>query len=238
MNVLTNYRAPKAIIQFFLGSYLEKKRSEHFDFAVDRVTRRLEKGSDNPDLWNLVLNKEEGKGLSRGEMDANSSLFMIAGTETTATLLSGLTYLLLKNPDKMKKLTDEIRSSFSSSQDMTMEALQRLTYLPACTEEGLRLYPPVVTGMPRLTPPEGSTVGDVYFPGGVRYKLNCSVCPANSTQTTLSIPHRTMYTSEKYFKDPNEFIPERWTGDKRFEHDNRNVFQPFSFGPRNCLGKK
>lgn len=45
------------------------------------------------------------------------------------------------------------------------------------------------------------------------------------------------YHDEKNFKDPLTFAPERWLGDNRFEDDNRATFQPFSFGPRNCIGK-
>lgn len=38
---------------------------------------------------------------------------------------------------------------------------------------------------------------------------------------------------------PNEFIPERWLdSDSRFQNDKREVLQPFSLGPRNCIGKK
>lgn len=44
--------------------------------------------------------------------------------------------------------------------------------------------------------------------------------------------------SPKVFKDPLSFIPERWTGDERFANDERSALQPFSVGPRDCLGKK
>ena len=37
---------------------------------------------------------------------------------------------------------------------------------------------------------------------------------------------------------PDDFIPERWLGqDSRFKDDNRDAFQPFSTGPRNCIGR-
>jgi cytochrome P450 len=47
-----------------------------------------------------------------------------------------------------------------------------------------------------------------------------------------------MYTSDSNFTDPHSFIPERWTGDARFADDERAAVQPFSVGPRDCLGKK
>lgn len=40
------------------------------------------------------------------------------------------------------------------------------------------------------------------------------------------------------FKDPLEFVPERWLGDERYADDQRAAMQPFSVGPRDCVGKK
>jgi len=40
------------------------------------------------------------------------------------------------------------------------------------------------------------------------------------------------------FAEVESFIPERWLGDPRFKNDDLAVMQPFSYGPRNCLGKK
>jgi cytochrome P450 len=115
-----------------------------------------------------VLEKEgEHGGMSRKEMYGNSNIFMIAGTETTATLLSGLTYYLLVNPDKMKKLTSEIRHGFVTEDEITIERLQALKYLNACLEEGLRMYPPVPSGLPRNVPPGGAEIDGQSVPAGV-----------------------------------------------------------------------
>ena len=48
--------------------------------------------------------------MSRPEIIANSSVLIVAGSETTATLLSGATYYLLQNPTKLARLQDEVRS--------------------------------------------------------------------------------------------------------------------------------
>ena len=82
---------------------IQKMAKEHASYSSDRVDRRLKREPERPDLWSRILEKSpmdsEG-GLSLGEHHSVASLFMIAGTETTATALSGTTYHLLKNPGK------------------------------------------------------------------------------------------------------------------------------------------
>lgn len=46
------------------------------------------------------------------------------------------------------------------------------------------------------------------------------------------------YRSAENFRFPDSFMPERWLQDERFADDKRAVLQPFSTGPRNCIGKK
>ena len=223
-SILASYPTFWAWFKSALPESINQKRVEHFNHSVTRVTKRLEKGrtTEGVDLWDLVLAQKEGKGLSRQEMDANASLFMIAGTETTATLLSGLTYYLLTKPESMKKVVAEIRGAFASTDDMTMEQLAALPYLAACIKEAFRLYPPVPLSLPRVTPEDGSTIVGQFIPPGA----------------TVTIPQHAMYTHADNFKMPFEYIPERWLGDSRFENDKRHAVQPFSVGTRDCVGKK
>lgn len=147
---------------------------------------------------------------------------MVAGTETTATTLSGLIYMLMRDPTTMEKLTREIHESFAVSSDISMERLAGLPYLNACVKEAMRIYPSVPVGMPHVTPAEGSTVCGRFVPPG----------------TVVSASHLFMYTSADNFADPLLFIPERWLGDERFADDKRAAVNPFSMGSRDCLGKK
>jgi cytochrome P450 len=58
-------------------------------------------------------------------------------------------------------------------------------------------------------------------------------------QTKLYVHHYASYHSLSNFALPEEFIPERWLDtDPRFAEDKKDVLNPFSLGPRNCLGKK
>lgn len=148
---------------------LKQQISMHQEFAVQSVDRRLKDPNDRPDLWGLIL-KHGGTepALSRNEMYNAAMTFMFGGTQTTADLLSGLAYLLLTHPDKMRQLTSEVRAAFTNDTEMTLERLQALTYLNACIDEGLRMFPPVPGGLSRVTQPGRPTLIDGHMvPEGV-----------------------------------------------------------------------
>ncbi|KAL4861251.1 hypothetical protein BDV12DRAFT_208241 [Aspergillus spectabilis] len=210
------------ITQRLIPQALKEKAIAHFNACKERVDMRVDpaRKSEKPDIWGIVMAQKEELTLSHPEMHANSQVFMVAGTETTATALSGLTYHLLMNPGKMEKLVREIREAFHSDSDIELGALMRMKYLNACIEEGLRIYPPVPVGLPRVAPDEGLLVCGEFIPG----------------KTALSVNHWATYHDPQNFKRPDEFIPERWVDDE-FASDNKAALQPFSFGPRNCLGK-
>jgi cytochrome P450 len=56
-------------------------------------------------------------------------------------------------------------------------------------------------------------------------------------QTSVSVSQWPANHSSRNFKKPDKFVPERFLGDPEYNDDNRAVLNPFSFGPRNCLGK-
>lgn len=151
------------LVNLFLGGFIGRMREVHFKYSADRVDRRLATQTDRPDIWSLVLRERESA-LSLDEMHSNADMFMIAGTETTATVLSGLVYYLLLNPEKMKTLKEEIRGTFKSRQHISLGRLSQLKYLQACIEEALRLYPPAPIGLPRLTPPGGTAICGEWVP--------------------------------------------------------------------------
>ncbi|OAK94660.1 cytochrome P450 monooxygenase-like protein [Phaeosphaeriaceae sp. SRC1lsM3a] len=202
---------------------IARARLEFWRITSEKVTKRLEKGTDRPDFFSFIMkNQESGKNaISRDEMDANAVLFLVAGSETTATTLTGTTYLLLNNPDKYTKLVHEIRSTFSSANDITMEEVNKLEYMIACFQEGQRCYPAVPTGFPRLVPSGGGTISGHYIPEG----------------TAVYMSQHAANHSTRNFKDPESYVPERWLGDEKYQDDIRDVVNPFSFGPRNCVGK-
>jgi len=164
----------------FMSKKNMDQRKVHMQHSITRVDKRMSLKTERPDIWTYVLRHSESeenkvKGLSQTEMYSNAGLFMLAGTETTATELSGITYYLLKNPQKMERLQKEVRDAFESPEEMTMTALGQMSYLGACIEEGLRVYPPVPGALPRVAPKEGAMVRGKWLPGGVSDPM-CHIC--------------------------------------------------------------
>ena len=128
---------------------LQNEKTEHKDF-----------------IW-YILKQKEKYDLNQDEIIVNSALFIVAGSETTANALSGMLARLIYNRDKYDILCKEIRGAFKEERELRYEKLSELTYLNAVIEEGLRIHPPVPTGLLRTVPKEGDTVDGFWVPGGV-----------------------------------------------------------------------
>lgn len=95
----------------------------------------------------------------------HSHPYSIAGSETTATTLSAVTYFLMKHPKVYSRFKAEIREKFAQYTDITSNAVGGLPYFHAVINETMRLYPPVPFGPPRLSP--GAYVDGKFVPKGV-----------------------------------------------------------------------
>ncbi|KAH7113266.1 cytochrome P450 [Dendryphion nanum] len=193
----------------------------HLVHTREKVERRLQSTHiEHRDFIWYILKQAEKFELRHDEIIANSGLFIIAGSETTATALSGLMARLIWNPQCYAKLTQEIRSIFSNEESITFNSVVNLPYLNACIEEVLRVHPPVPAGPPRVVPPGGESIDGHWVNGGV----------------TVSVGAWASSHNPDHFKDPDAFIPERWL-DAAYDSDVPKAMQPFSLGPRNCIGK-
>lgn len=159
--------------------------------------------------------------MTHDEIKATSATIVIAGSETSATLLGGAIYYLLKNPEWNSKLQQEVRATFTDESQITFASTSQLKILNAIIYETFRVYPPVPIALPRVTPKEGAVVLGTYIPPDI----------------TIGIPHYAAYRSSRNFKNSEKYAPERFLGDKEYAEDKRSVIQPFSVGPRNCIGQ-
>lgn len=245
---------------FLLPKHLVQSQKEHRALSEKTAKKRLEAGgTERGDFMSYILRHNDEKGMSEGEIIENSSLLIIAGSETTATQLSGTTFWLLKNRDKYDKLVKEIRGRFGREDEIDLVAVGGLEYLEAVLEEGFRMCkfffisklvvvvlmeidPPTPLALPRRVPPKGEYIEGYWIPGNVSKTnlpppLVSSQLTLEQTQTSVAVPQWASYQSSSNFRDPQKFVPERWLGDPRYADDVRGVLQPFSVGPRNCIGR-
>ncbi|KAK3062310.1 hypothetical protein LTR53_019430, partial [Teratosphaeriaceae sp. CCFEE 6253] len=112
----------------------------------------------------LQQKDKEGE-LSRASLYENGIALVVAGSETTATLLAGATYFLCRNPDVLRKVQREVRAAFGSDGEITSKSVNELTYMLAVLSESLRVFPPSAFGIARfIASPEGQKVAGYYVP--------------------------------------------------------------------------
>ncbi|KAI9155119.1 Cytochrome P450 monooxygenase 1 [Paramyrothecium foliicola] len=199
---------------------LSSPHKENRKLMLAKLKQRMELGAARPDLIEGLLKKQGEWQLPIDKIRVNASRLIIAGSETTATLLSGALFLLTSNTNVLAKLTDEVRTAFNANEEITLNSVSNLPYMLACLNETLRLYPPVPIGLPRVSPAGGSMVLGQHVPAG----------------TIVSVWHWAINRSPCFWVDPDDFRPQRFLGDPRYKGDHADAMQPFSLGPRNCIG--
>ncbi|CAN9087059.1 unnamed protein product [Alternaria alternata] len=209
------------LLNWMTPKYVTESRKKHIAMTEAKLKARVEAKNPGKDFMSYILENDEK--LNHLELVMLSSNFIVAGSGTSAGGMSGLTYLLLRNPDKLEKLKQEIRSLFKSRANMTLQAVTSCKYLRACLNEGMRLYPPTPGSLPRFVPGKGEMIEGKWVPGGYAVGVN-----------QLAAGH-----SERNFKKAREFHPERWLNepDSKFKDDDRSAVQPFSYGQRACIGR-
>ncbi|KAL8822413.1 MAG: hypothetical protein Q9191_006853, partial [Dirinaria sp. TL-2023a] len=167
---------------------------------------------------------------SLDELHAEAHMFIVAGSDTTAAVLSALFFYLMHYPEAYSKVTAELRTNFHSADDIRgSTSLNSCDYLRACLNEAMRMFPPGASELPRVVLPGGCAVDGFIYPEG----------------TALGISSWALNYNERYFPDSHKYRPERWTvngnGKDGFTADQvasaQSAFFPFSQGPYACLGK-
>lgn len=190
--------------------------------AVQRH-RREQAGEKLDDFFSCLMNGKAGQpnNLPWGEIVAEVSVIINAGADTTAIALSHVMYQLIKHPDVLQKLREEVDNALEEDEVVApYDKVRNLPYLRACLDESLRLVPPTSAGLARRTPREGAQILDQWIPGDTGVSM------------TIYAAHR----DEAVFPDPEEFRPSRWL-DPEDRKKLQPFFIPFSTGSRGCIGR-
>ncbi|GJN72628.1 hypothetical protein PLICBS_006703 [Purpureocillium lilacinum] len=198
------------------------------DYVANQVTHRidLEKAGKGPDdIFKLLLNAEDkktGEKMEFKELSDEAVVLIIAASDTTGTALTGMSFYLARYPECYSKLKEEIRSTFSSLEEIVSgPKLLGCKYLRACVEEALRMSPGVPSYLVRESPKDGVIDGHAI--------------PAYAN---IGVPGWAMHRREDVFPEPQIYKPERWLTESKDEIEKlRSAHLPFSYGPRACIGK-
>lgn len=189
-NVARRFPGWGVISELITPKKVLNQRNMHNQLTKEKVQGRLKKSNERPDFFgNILKHNDTAKGFSFPEMITNGSTLIVAGSETTATLLSGVTYLLLKNPRVMRKLQGEVWGTFQSDDQITLENCNKLEYIHAVLTEALRMYPPVAGGLPRIVDAQGDMINGHWVPGGVSRRLT-ALFWHNTTVRAISLTFR------------------------------------------------
>jgi cytochrome P450 len=183
-----------------------------------------------------ALDSQNGRGLTKEELQADTFLLLGAGSDPVALTISACIFYLLHNPSAYAKVTSEIRGAFSSPNEIRAPKVNNLPYLIACIQETLRMSPAAPSGFPRLVLPGGLSIPSGPI-GGDGDGLGAVHIPAG---TTVSVPAYAIHHNESYYPDSWSFRPERWLVSGETQADlllARKAFCPFSTGPMDCAGK-
>ncbi|KAI0490871.1 cytochrome P450 [Xylaria cf. heliscus] len=168
--------------------------------------------------------------LDRLSLHGDALVITVAGSDTTAGVLTMLFYELARRTDIQEHLrkelvaaglTPEVTRNKGLQKGQSYTSLLNIPYLDACINESMRLYPPLPTGGIRQTVDKGFQLGKDWIP----------------PNTIIVAPRWSIGRLESAFVQASEFIPERWTARSSMVKEPQ-AFNPFGIGRHLCPGKQ
>ena len=166
-------------------------------------------------------------GLSQLEAESESLLQILAGADSTATVIRMTMLYLLTNPSVYAKLryeVDEAVKQDTVSAIVQVSEATQFPYLQAVIKESIRLWQPLTGIATKIAPPGGITSNGVSIPGG----------------TQLALHNQGIMTREDIFgADADIFRPERWLqADSQVLKSYERTWElSFAGGQYTCPGK-
>ncbi|OKL59413.1 hypothetical protein UA08_05083 [Talaromyces atroroseus] len=186
---------------------------------VDAIIDKNRTGhKSNGTIFQALLDSDlspEEKNADRLQDEAQT--LVGAGSETTAKVLSIVTFYLLRNKEMLERLRQELSTVGLDSDKSPLSQIEQLPYLNAVINEGLRLMHGVTTRLPRVA-------REV-----IEYK-GWAIPPS----TPVSQCNYFVHMDPTIFPDPWEFKPDRWIEAKENNLRLDRYLVSFGKGSRQC----
>ncbi|XP_031281511.1 geraniol 8-hydroxylase-like [Pistacia vera] len=172
-------------------------------------------------LLELTEHKDSANSITKSQLKALLLDMILGGTDTTTTMAEWTMAELMKHPEIMKKVQEELAEVVGMDGSVEEFHLPKLKYLDAVVKETLRLHPALPFLVPR-SPSETCTIGGYTIPKGSRIMINVGA----------------IQTDPRFWENPLEFRPERFLNDPgKFDYMGKNFqYMPFGSGRRVCPG--
>ncbi|MBI4431546.1 MAG: cytochrome P450 [Candidatus Omnitrophica bacterium] len=184
--------------------------------------RRAEGNFEGQDLLSLLIKLQqtnpEIEDLHDKQIRDEILTMFLAGHETTANALAWTWRLLSEHPEVEKKLQNEV-DRVLAGKPPAEEDIPNLPYTRMVFAESMRIYPPVWT-LGRRPEDEGFELGGYVIP----------------QKSMILLSPYLVHHDERFFPDPERFIPERFTAEEEAKRPKFAYF-PFGGGHRRCFGE-
>ncbi|KAL8775618.1 MAG: hypothetical protein Q9209_000114 [Squamulea sp. 1 TL-2023] len=158
---------------------------------------------------------------------------LVAGRDTTASLLSDVWWTISREPRVWNRLQKEVQALETplGEERPIFQELKEMKYLRAVLNESLRLHPAVPANSRQAVTDTTLPVG-----GGTDGKSPVFVPKGTLVAYCIYAMHR---RKDLYGEDAEEFKPERWLDDEGKKGLRMGwEYLPFNGGPRICIGQQ
>jgi len=181
---------------------------------------------DHPTIFVSILDSKLPEHEKRDvRLSDDAQVLTMAGTLTTAWVLEVVMFWLLRQPDTLRKLKDELKTAIPSLDmigTLPLPVLEQLPYLNAVMKEGCRLTYGVSCRLARIDPDN-----EIIFSSNDKQYVIPAGTPVG--MTSVQIHH-----NAAIFPNSKKFEPERWLDGKNKAIDKYMI--SFTAGSRQCLG--
>ncbi|XP_011180067.1 probable cytochrome P450 6t3 [Zeugodacus cucurbitae] len=239
----------RKVIDFFAIFFLPKSvrllKSKLFTLKYASYLRRLvqerldigKRAHDSGDLIDFLLKMQHNLKYTEPHsgwlrhpdfIAAQVGIFLLAGFETSSSLIAFILYELAKQPAIQRTLKAEIATHLRAPQVVSYKQLLHMPYLSMVVAEGLRLYP-TAPFINRECLPFGEHQ-TLWYEKGKKYLNIPREVPAYVSILGL-------HSDPKYWPNPQHYDPQRFSPE-RLHTIKPMTYIPFGAGPHGCIGSR